>query len=155
MKIETWKNNEVLRTESENIKRKELSEYLKLGEEMVKYVKNPENGSVWLAAPQIWVNKKLIAVSLMNSYDDEDFITMMMLNPKIIEYSKKSEVDKEWCLSLPGESWKVERAYAIKLEYFNHIFEKKLIVLKWLKSRIVQHEIDHLNWVLFTDKLVK
>ncbi len=151
--IETWKQNKILRTVSEKIKKNELKQHIKLGKEMIKYIKNPDNGWVWLAAPQVWHNKRLIIVSLLKDRDDEDFPTLMMINPEILEHSSILEKDIEWCLSVPWEKWKVARFSEIKLKYIDHKGKEKILYLKWLSARIVQHEIDHLNWVLFTDRV--
>jgi peptide deformylase len=151
--IETWKTNTILRTVSENIKKNELKQYTKLWKEMIKYIKNPENWWVWLAAPQVWYNKRLIIVSLLKNRDDENFPTLMMINPEILEHSSVLEKDVEWCLSVPWEKWKVARFSEIKLKYIDEKGKEKTLYLKWLSARIVQHEIDHLNWVLFTDRL--
>jgi len=94
--IETWKKNDILRTVSDTIKKNELKEYVKLGKEMLKYIKDPDNGWVWLAAPQVWYNKRLIVVSLLKDRDDENFPTLMMLNPEILEHTNECESDVEW-----------------------------------------------------------
>jgi peptide deformylase len=122
---------------------------------MIKYIKNPKHGWVWLAAPQIWHNVRLIVVSLLKDREDEDYKTIMMLNPEILDFSDKTEIDQEWCLSVPWEKWEVERASNIKLTYLDEKWHLKTLILKHLRARIVQHEIDHLNGILFTDKLVK
>lgn len=62
---------------------------------MLKYIKNPDNGGVGLAAPQIGVNKRIIVVSLMRDYDDEDYRTIAMINPEIIEHSEETCSEKE------------------------------------------------------------
>ena len=64
-KIETGDDNPVLRTPSESVRPAEFSKFRTLSETMVKYVKNGDNGSVGLAAPQIGVGKRIIAVSLL------------------------------------------------------------------------------------------
>lgn len=154
LKIETWKDNKVLRNISEPIKKSEIKKYKDLGHEMIKYIKNPKHWWVWLAAPQVWHNKRLIIVSLLKDRDDELFKTVMMINPKILEHSTENYIDIEWCLSLPWSKWKVERYSSIKLHYIDEKWKENKLILEWLKARIVQHEIDHLDWVLFTDKLV-
>jgi len=154
-KIEIWEDNEILRKKCENINKNEYSKYVKIWKEMVKYIKNPDNGWVWLAAPQIWINKRLIAVSLLKDYEDESFKTLIMINPEILEFSEECEVDWEWCLSLPWESWDVSRPVKIKLKYYDEKQSEKVIFLEWLPARIVQHEIDHIDWILFTDKVIK
>jgi len=153
--IEIWKENEVLRTISTKINEKEIKKYAKIGAEMKKYIRHPENGWVWLAAPQIWYNKRLIVVSLLKDRDDEDFPTIMMINPEILEHWSEKEKDIEWCLSVPWEKWRVTRYIKIKLQYLDEKWKTKILILEWLSSRIVQHEIDHLDWILFTDKLEK
>lgn len=153
LKIETWENNEILRSVAKEIKVNELNNAIKLGKEMLKYIKNPKNGGVWLAAPQVWHSIRLIIVSLLKDWDDESFKTVMMINPEILEHSKNTCIEEEWCLSLPWQKWKVSRFESIKLSYIDDKKSKKTIVLSWLSARIVQHEIDHLNWVLFIDYL--
>jgi len=153
LKIQTWAQNEILRKVSDPIKPQEFNTYIKLGKEMLKYIKNPDNRWVWLAAPQVWYNKRLIVVSLLNTREDEFFKTIMMINPKIIEKSSDTECENEWCLSLPWESWEVERAKSIKLSYIDETKKERKIFLSWISARIVQHEIDHLDWILFIDKI--
>lgn len=155
LKIQTWTENEILRKVSEVIKTSEFNKYIKLGREMIKYVKNPDNKSVWLAAPQIWENKRLIVVSLLKNRDDENFSTVMMINPEILEKSNDTDLENEWCLSLPWKKWEVERYKSLKLSYFDENKSKKTLVLSWVSARIVQHEIDHLDWILFIDKVLK
>ena len=88
--ISTGLDNPVLRTRSEEIPTAELRKYVRIGRDMVSYVRDPDNGSVGLAAPQIGINRRLIAVSLLRDYDDEEFRTIMMINPTILEYSKET-----------------------------------------------------------------
>jgi peptide deformylase len=153
--IEIWKENKILRTISTKIESKEIKKYSKIGLEMKKYIKNPKNWWVWLAAPQVWYNKRLIIVSLLKDWDDEDFPTIMMINPEILDNSSEKEKATEWCLSVPKEKWEVARYIEIKLQYLDEKWKTKILILEWLSSRIVQHEIDHLDWILFTDKLEK
>ncbi|MDD3645826.1 MAG: peptide deformylase [Candidatus Gracilibacteria bacterium] len=151
--IETGKKNEILRAVSEPIKKNEIKEYLKLGKEMLKYIKDPDNGGVGLAAPQVGYNKRLIVVSLLKDREDENFPTIMMINPEILEHSSDMEKDIEGCLSVPGEKGKVERYRGVKIKYTDKKTKEKTLILNGLSARIVQHEVDHLNGILFTDKL--
>ncbi len=153
LKIEIWKNNTILRQISEKIKEFELKKYVKLWKEMIKYIKNPDNKWVWLAAPQVWYNKRIIVVSLLKDRDDTNYSTIIMINPEIIKHSQTKNKDIEWCLSLPWEKGKVERYSSIKIQYLDEKAKKKILLLQWLSARIVQHEIDHLDWILFTDIL--
>ena len=153
LKIETWLDNPILRKVSEEIKLSEIKKYVKLWKEMKKYIKNPDNGGVGLAAPQVWINKRLIVVSLFKNRDDKDAKTIMMINPKILEHSENIELDEEWCLSVPWEKWKVSRYKEIKLSFLDQKWNKKVLILNSLSARIVQHEIDHLDGILFVDKV--
>lgn len=154
LKIETGTENKILRTISENIKTPELDTYIKLGREMIKYIKNPDNKWVWLAAPQIGYNKRLIVVSLLKDREDENFSTVMMINPEIIEKSHATQTDFEWCLSVPWKKWDVERYTNLKLSYIDENKKQKTLLLQWVSARIIQHEIDHLDGILFIDKIV-
>ena len=154
LKIETWKDNKILRTISEPIKHSEIKKYKHLWADMMKYIKNPKHGGIWLAAPQVWYNKRLIVVSLLKDREDESFKTIIMINPEILKHSNEKDINNEWCLSLPKEKWRVERYHKIKLKYLDEKWKENKLVLEWLRARIVQHEIDHLDWILFTDKLV-
>jgi peptide deformylase len=62
---------------------------------MVAYIKDPEHAGVGLAAPQIGVTKRIIVVSLLHNWDDENFQTVMMLNPEIVEASEETTTDIE------------------------------------------------------------
>lgn len=155
--IEIWKENPLLRTVCDPIKKDEWKQYVKLGREMVEYIKDPDHAGVWLAAPQIGVEKRLIVVSLLRNWDDENFSTLMMLNPEILEASQETSCDiEEGCLSLPKtKKGFVARHKEIKLRYFDEKMQEKVMKFSGLASVIIQHEIDHLNGVLYIDKLVK
>ena len=153
LKIETGTENKILRTKSDTVKPHELRKFRKLWEEMVKYIKDPKNGGVGLAAPQVWVNKQMIVVSLMSWEENEKYSTIFMINPEIIEYSKECEANDEWCLSLPWYEWMVERSVEIKVKFINKDLKEKVLILQWLSARIVQHEFDHLQGILFIDRV--
>ncbi len=152
LKIETWDDNEILRSVSEIIKPNEIKKYQPLALDMIKYIKNPDNGGVGLAAPQVGVNKRLIVVSLMKDYEDENYRVIAMVNPDIIEHSEEKVKWEEGCLSVPGETGDVLRWPWIKVSFVDPEGRKYALKLENLSARIVQHEIDHLDGILFTDK---
>ena len=153
LKVETGSDNKILRSVSEEVKQSEIKSIIKLGQEMIKYIKNPKHWWVGLAAPQVWYNKRLIVVSLLKDWDSEEsFKTIMMINPVITDHSESENEDIEWCLSVPWKKGKVLRYDNIKLMFLDEKWKQKSLILEWLRARIVQHEIDHLDWVLFTDK---
>jgi len=151
--IQTGKTNGILRAKSEAVATAELRKCSRLAEDMVRYVKNPDNGGVGLAAPQVGVNKRIIAVSLMRDGDDENYRTIAMINPEILEHTEETESDNEGCLSVPGESGDVDRWKRIKVSYIDTSLRPQAILLSGLAARIVQHEVDHLDGILFTDRV--
>jgi peptide deformylase len=155
LKIQTGDNNEILRSISSPVAQNELKKYRSLAEDMLKYIKNTDNGGVGLAAPQVGENKRIIVVSLMETYDDEVYRTIVMINPEILEHSETKIADWEGCLSVPGEKGDVLRWSSIKIAFLDIDGRKYMMRLEWLPARIVQHEIDHLDGVLFTDKVQK
>lgn len=95
LSIQTGKQNEILRNVSEVVKSHEFHKYRSLAENMLKHIKNPKNGGVGLAAPQVGINKRIIVVSLMNDYKDENYRTIIMINPEITEHSNDMCTEEE------------------------------------------------------------
>jgi peptide deformylase len=152
-KIETWTNNPILRKVADKVTDKNFKEVVKLWKKMIKYIKDPKNLWVWLAAPQVWASLRLIVVSMLKDRDDENFKTIMLINPEILEHWDDSKLEVEWCLSVPWTKWNVKRFNKIKLTYQDEKNSQITLYLEWLQARIIQHEIDHINWVLFVDLL--
>jgi len=152
-KIETWVNNPILRKVANKITDNNFYDAVKLWKKMIKYIKDPENWWVWLAAPQIWVSWKLVVISMLKDREDENFKTIMLINPEILEHWDDTELEVEWCLSVPWIKWKVERYNNIKLTYLDEKKNQITLNLEGLQARIVQHELDHINWKLFVDYL--
>ena len=139
--------DEILRDESADVEDfdRELEELImKMVETM--YV---EEG-VGLAAPQVGVSRR-IAVVNPDPYNSDTLITLV--NPRILTYSDDTDCVEEGCLSVPGIRGKVERSVEIEVEYQDVRGEKHCIRVDGLISRIIQHELDHLDGVLFVDRL--
>ncbi len=150
--IQTGLNNPILRKKSEDISNitdeiKEFTEILHRWMELY--------DGIWLAAPQIWVNKRVIAVCQLNKKEDKVISSNILINPKIINKSPKTFVQEEGCLSLPGMEWDVKRHFKIKIEYLDVNGKKHEMNATWLNAAILQHEIDHLDWILFWDKVIE
>lgn len=111
---------------------------------------------VGLAAPQVGVSQKVIVVEFGDENDPEKPEKLYaVINPEIVSFSEEEETGIEGCLSIPGMIGEVERPYAIVVKGKNA--KGKSIKIKahgWL-ARIFQHEIDHLNGVLFTDRATR
>ncbi len=150
--IQKGVNNPILRAKSQEVDLiPEVKNFWKILLELMY-----EYDGVWLAAPQIWKNWRIIAVTFWQKrWKKYDFLwEEIMFNPKITWFSKETEIDEEACLSLPGVVWDVERSKEIIVEYIDINWNKRSKKLKWLNARIVQHEVDHLDWILFIDKIV-
>tara|TARA_R110002050_G_scaffold184989_3_gene318788 strand:+ start:19001 stop:19627 length:627 start_codon:yes stop_codon:yes gene_type:complete len=116
-------------------------------------VRDSMSMGVGIAAPQVGVLKNIIWVQ---RFDKENFPFEVYLNPRIVQYSKKKQTCKEGCLSIPNRSDTLNnRAYAILMEYDTMQGEHKAEMIEDFTSVIFQHEIDHLNGILYLDHLKK
>lgn len=104
---------------------------------------------VGLAAPQIGILKQVIVLDL---YDDEG--PMALINPRIVNKDGK-QIEEEGCLSLPGRHGMVERPYEVTVQYEDVDGESYELTGEELLSRVLCHEIDHLNGILYIDKQLK
>ncbi len=108
-----------------------------------------------LAAPQVGENIRLIIVALQKSVEDQPATLLPMINPEIIEFSEDKEVAEEGCLSLPNIFGDVERAKSVIIKFLDEKGREKVLALEGLNARIVQHEIDHLDGILFIRRATK
>jgi peptide deformylase len=104
---------------------------------------------VGLAAPQVGVSERIIVV---DPHDDETE-PFALLNPEILEASKETEKNEEGCLSIPGVRDIVERSSRVRVKGMTPEGDTREIDAEGLLSRILQHEIDHLDGVLFFDRV--
>jgi peptide deformylase len=111
---------------------------------------------VGLAAPQVGVSDRVIVVEYGDD-EDEDVPKKLyaLVNPEIKSFSQEAEVGVEGCLSLPGLQGEVERSLAVTVKGLNRHGQPMRIKAKGWLARIFQHEIDHLNGVVFTDRAAK
>jgi peptide deformylase len=118
-----------------------------------------EAPGVGLAAPQIGVLERVIVVEYYENEEDEEAEDpdsapkrlYTIVNPEITRTSKDTEVAPEGCLSIPGVLGEVERHLAVTVKAQNRRGQPVTLKLNGWVARIFQHEIDHLNGVLFTD----
>ncbi len=148
LEIQVGENNSILRTKS--------VEVVDFGKKLKKLVTDMKTtmkkaGGLGLAAPQVGVNMRLIMMIL--DYKGSSERVVAMVNPQILEHSDETEVGEEGCLSLPGQYGKVERFVSVKVEFFDTDGVRQILELSGLDAREVQHEYDHLEGVLFTDRV--
>lgn len=104
-----------------------------------------ENG-IGLAAIQVEVNKRIIVVETKDG-------AIPFINPEIVEHSDDLELGEEGCLSVPGEYGKVQRYSSVSVKSLDENGEEQIYDAHGLFARVLQHEIDHLNGILFIDKI--
>ena len=108
---------------------------------------------IGLAAVQVGILKRAIVIDV--SKDKEKKNPFFLINPEIISKSKNTSTYEEGCLSLPGYFAEIERPAECQIKYIDYFGKKKEIKATGLLSTCIQHEIDHLNGVLFIDYLSK
>lgn len=106
-----------------------------------------EADGVGLAAPQVGILKRVVVIDIGEG-------PVAFINPEILE-TKGSYLDVEGCLSIPGEEGKVERPEYVKAKALNEKGEEIIVEGTGLMARAMCHEFDHLDGVLFVDKLVE
>ncbi|MEE8333021.1 MAG: peptide deformylase [Alphaproteobacteria bacterium] len=106
---------------------------------------------VGLAAPQTGVLKRVIVVDV--SQPDGPRAPLMMANPEIIEASEEITLREEGCLSFPDHYAEVKRPDWVRVRYLDHENEIREMEADGLLSTCVQHEMDHLDGVLFVDRI--
>lgn len=126
-------------------------EFNVLCERMLATVNDPDNEGVGIAAPQVGLSRRLVAVQ---RFDKEGEPFEFFVNPEIVEFSEEREYGSEGCLSVPDMSGDVLRSTSIRLRY-NRPSDFELVeeVVEGFTAVIFQHEIDHLNGVLYIDYL--
>jgi len=106
-----------------------------------------ENDGVGLAAPQIGLSKQIAIVDI-----DDHHGTIELINPVIIE-QRGTQTGPEGCLSFPGLYGDVSRSDYIKVRTYNKKGKMRIIEAEGFLARAIQHEIDHLEGILFTSKV--
>lgn len=105
---------------------------------------------IGLAAPQIGVLQRLVVVDVA---DGDERRPLVLVNPEIHWSSEEVATAEEGCLSLPNQFAEVTRPGAVRLSYLDQHGESRELAAEGLLARCVQHEIDHLDGVLFVDHL--
>lgn len=139
----------------DELKSKELQQLI---DEMIETLK--EEGGVGLAAPQVFSLKRIIilrSIPTKESFRKVRIPLTVIINPKIIYQSKQLELDWEGCLSVFNGNLRglVPRSYEVKVKGLNRKGEEIIIKAKSFKARVIQHEIDHLEGILFLERVRK
>jgi peptide deformylase len=106
--------------------------------------------AVGLAAPQVGIQLKL---AVINHTRDKSQSTLIIVNPRILSTSGKKNKKKESCMSLPFYSGEVERRSKLSLSYQDRYGAEKKLDTEGYLARVIQHEVDHLEGILYIDRM--
>jgi peptide deformylase len=153
-KIDNKKDSLVLRTSSTYIKPDSKNPILQhFINRLYTTVRDSASMGVGIAAPQVGILKNIIWVQ---RFDKDNFPFEVYLNPRIKSYSEEKQTIREGCLSIPNRRDTLRtRSYSINIEYDTMEVEHKTETVQGFTSVIFQHEIDHLNGILYLDHLQK
>lgn len=113
-------------------------------------------GGIGIAAPQIGVDLQVAIIELqgLNRYGEEINLPLTaFINPEISYLTQEEQGFWEGCLSVPGLRGFVERPKKIQVKYLNHKGENQVIVAEGFLATVLQHELDHLQGVLYIDRI--
>ena len=155
--LQTWDNNKFLRTKSEvvDIFDDDIKDFCDILLDLM-YAYD----WVGLAAPQVGKDIRVIAttqrkeIKKWRKTDKKIIGETAMVNPEIIEHSEEKRKWEEACLSVPGLCWDVERWIRIVVKYQDKKWKQHIQKYTWFSAVVIQHEMDHLEWILFTDKVI-
>lgn len=106
---------------------------------------------IGLAAPQVGIHKQLIVIDC--ELDDPEAKPYVLINPEIKKFGQALAQDQEGCLSVPGVFADVVRPDQIEVVYKDEFGRRQVLKADGLLARVIQHEIDHLNGVMFVDRV--
>lgn len=106
---------------------------------------------IGLAAPQVAVNKQILVVDI--NLEDSTTPPLVMINPSIQGFGEDVVLFEEGCLSIPEVFLEVRRPEVVQVSYRDEMGRPQVQIMDGLLGRVVQHEIDHLNGVLFVDRV--
>ena len=106
---------------------------------------------IGLAAPQVGISERILVVDVAD--EEENRHMHALVNPVIVEFGKKTEKESEGCLSIPGIEEMVTRPASVIVEALTPDGDPVRIEADGLLARALQHEVDHLDGILFIDRL--
>jgi peptide deformylase len=129
----------------------DVAEVAALYDEFMETLRN--SGGIGLAAPQVGISLRFFAIHYEPEKDEETpkLPLTFLINPEIVKRSEKLIQWREGCLSLPGYTGATQRAKEVKVKGLNRFGKEVTVKASGLYACALQHEIDHLDGVLFTD----
>lgn len=152
-KIKQITKNDILRKKAKKAD-PTSKETIQTVNKMKKVLKEKEDGLA-LAAPQLGIALRIVVIAEYNNHDKNISIpNLVMINPQIIDHSQDKAILEEGCLSVakPEIRGEVDRFKSIKVSYYDLKGNKNKLTAEGLLARIIQHELDHLNGIIFIDR---
>ena len=144
----------VLFKKSERVDKLSL-EVLDIIEDLKETLKYSEGFGI--AAPQIGINKRIVLINVDSencTYQDvEEIKDLVLINPVWKNITEEKYSEYEGCLSVPEIKGIVERYYKIELKYLDEKFNEQIKILSGFSARVVKHECDHLDGIVFLDRV--
>ena len=142
--------NKILREKSQNVERVD-SDLQKLMDDMLETMYAAPG--IGLAAIQVGVPKRIIVLDIDQKEGQKN--PMCFVNPEIIEKSKNNLTYEEGCLSVPGQFAEIDRPDKCHIKYLDYYGQPKTLKARGMLATCIQHEMDHLEGILFIDYLSK
>jgi peptide deformylase len=137
--------NKILRTRSEVVVDFEYQETKQAIKDLIDTLLVTKEG-LGLAAPQIGVNLRIFVLNIKGEFK-------VFINPEITHFSNKKTLFNEGCLSVMKQFDEIQRSSKVVMKYYDEIGKKHKTTVKGLIAQAFQHEIDHLNGILYIDKI--
>lgn len=133
------------------------SDILEIIDDLKATIEYEKGKSLGIAAPQVGINKRIIVVGAkkenLKYKDAEDIPITAMINPRWKKSSEDTDIQYEGCMSVPQIRGKVERYKNIELTYYNEKGKKITKQISGFFARLVQHECDHLDGIIFLERV--
>lgn len=142
MKIITYPNP-ILEKKAKKVKDPLAPEIQRLVKKMIATMQ--ESRGAGLAAPQVGESLRICTIQ------DEDEI-FVLINPQVTTYSREKEICEEGCLSFPGKYINIKRPKRVKVRFIDAKGNKIKLKADGLLARIIQHEVDHLDGIVFIER---
>lgn len=145
---------EILRAKSTDLSIEELQGdlFAALAEKMINTVTDPSQDGVGIAAPQVGINRRIVAVQ---RFDKEGKPFEIYPNIVLEPADTTMAIGPEGCLSVPGKRGEVKRYTSVNISYIDPVtFEKVSETVSGFSAVIFQHECDHLDGILYTDRII-
>jgi peptide deformylase len=106
--------------------------------------------AVGLAAPQVGIS---LRVAVINATRDSSRPMLVLVNPRILSLSGKKDKKKESCMSVPGVAGEVERRKKVTVSFTDRYGSEEQLEVEGFLARVIQHEVDHLDGILYLDRM--